>query len=215
MRVESSYCIAREGFPFIATGVLCALLGAVLHWAPLLWVGAGWAGCCVFFFRNPARAIPAATGLVVSPADGTVIYIGEALEPDFLHAPMRKISIFLSVLNVHVNRIPCEGRVAGIRYTPGRFHIASRPAASSENERNAIWLKGPRDADLVMAQVAGTVARRIVSYAREGDTVARGERCGIIRFGSRCDLYLPLTWKVAVAVGDRVRGGSTVVGEVS
>lgn len=212
MRVDNALPVAREGFPFIAIGIVVAGIGWMLHWPWLIGIGLVWAVCCIFFFRNPRRVIPATAGVVVSPADGTIIHIAEVIEPNFLHRPMQKVSIFLSVLNVHVNRYPVEGQVAGIRYTPGRFHIASRAEASEENERNAIWLKGPRGADVVMVQVAGKVARRIVSYAQKGALVARGERCGIIRFGSRCDMYLPLDWKVAVQVGERVRGGSSVLG---
>ncbi|MBI2345456.1 MAG: phosphatidylserine decarboxylase family protein [Deltaproteobacteria bacterium] len=136
------------------------------------------------------------------------------MEPYFLNRPMRKLSIFLSVLNVHINRVPIGGRVVGTRYIPGRFRIASHRNASEENERNAIWLQGDGGEEVVMVQVAGLIARRIVSYVREGDKVDRCERCGLIRFGSRVDLYLPLSWPIAVQVGARVRGGASLVARI-
>lgn len=203
--------VAVEGLPFICTGLLCAVTGAVGHLSLLAWLGAAWAAACVFFFRNPSRVVPDTEDAVVSPADGTVIGITDTAEPNFLNTTMRKVSIFLSVLNVHVNRTPVAGVIAGTRYTPGKFHIASRDAASTANERNALWLKGRSGEDVVMVQVAGKVARRIVSYAREGMGFERGERVGIIRFGSRVDLYLPLACTVAVKIGDKVKGGSSVI----
>lgn len=206
--------VAPEGVPFIVLGVSLAGLGWVAQWMPLAVVGLGWAGVCCFFFRNPARAIPTGEGLVVAPADGTIIGSGEAVEPHFLRQPMRKVSIFLSVFNVHVNRVPIGGNVVETRYVPGRFRVASHREASATNEQNAIWLRGTGGAEVVMVQVAGRVARRIVCDVAAGDAVERGERCGIIRFGSRVDLYLPSACRLDVAVGDRVRGGATILGRL-
>ncbi|MBI4367445.1 MAG: phosphatidylserine decarboxylase family protein [Deltaproteobacteria bacterium] len=214
MRVDPDFPLAREGLPFIAAGLAVAAIGGGFGLAWCMALGLGWAAACAFFFRNPRRLAPSEPGLVVAPADGKVIAIAECPEPTFLRRPMRRVSIFLSVLDVHVNRAPIAGTVMGTHYTPGKFCLAYRPEASACNERNAVWLRSVEGHDCVYVQVAGAVARRIVSYAETGKVFARGERVGIIRFGSRTDCYLPLTWPVEVAMGAMVRGGKTILARV-
>ena len=195
--------VAREAVPFLL-GLLAAavLLGAILGpWAVLpilvliLFV--------LFFFRDPARLSPAGEGLVLSPADGRVTEVERRPQG-------ARISVFLSLFDCHINRSPVEGTVREVTHTPGRFHPAWQGRASRENERNHLVI-GSLTGDYGVTQIAGVVARRIVCAKRIGDAVGRGERIGLIRFGSRTDLHLPPGVEPAVAVGDRVRGGVTVL----
>lgn len=160
------------------------------------------------FFRDPPRRIPREPGLLVSPADGTVDEISEVEEEEFLKTPCHKIGIFLSVFNVHVNRSPCDGKVAEVKYTPGRFLDARHPDAGALNESNAL-----RIGDVLVRQVAGLIARRIVCTAGPGDTLARGERFGMIKFGSRTELYIPKdkVAEICVRLKDKVKGGKSVL----
>jgi len=209
-----SYFIALEGWPFIVLGLLVSAVGTLLALPVLFWLGVVWVALCAAFFRNPARAIPTAPGVVVSPADGRVLSVETVDEPFFGCGPMQRICIFLSVTNVHINRMPVAGVVQEVAYTPGRFRVAYAPEASFENERNAIWLRSTETNDnMVLVQIAGWVARRIICYVQRGNLVTRGMRCGLIRFGSRTDLYLPLTAHIAVRAGDRVAGGSSVLAQ--
>lgn len=195
--------VAREAVPFLL-GLLAAavILGAILGpWAVLpalvliLFV--------LFFFRDPARVSPAGEGLVLSPADGRVTEVERRPQG-------ARISVFLSLFDCHINRSPVEGTVREVTHTPGRFHPAWQGRASRENERNHLVI-GSRTGDYGVTQIAGVVARRIVCAKKPGDAVGRGERIGLIRFGSRTDLHLPPGVEPAVAVGDRVRGGVTVL----
>lgn len=165
----------------------------------------------LFFFRDPERAVPEGKGMVVSPADGKVITVKEVLEPDYLKQEVKQISIFLSVFNVHVNRAPISGRVDVVKYIPGKFHVASVDKASTDNEQTAMLISAGKDRILVK-QIAGLIARRIVCYAKPGDTVKTGQRYGLIRFGSRVDLFLPKDADIRVKVGDRVKGARDVIG---
>ena len=210
--------LAREGLPFVA---VCAVLVA----AALLWArDGGWgarsaapAGLAVlalfvaWFFRDPGRTVPQGAGLVVAPADGKVMSV-EAVEGEaFMAEPATRVTIFLSIFDVHVQRAPLGGRVRHYSYRAGRYLPAWRAEAGSINERATLEIEteaGP----VVVRQIAGLVARRIVTYPREGDSVAAGERIGLIRFGSRVDLFVPADWAVDVQPGDVVRGGETVVG---
>jgi len=204
--------IAAAGWPFILVPLALAL-GA--------W-GAGWpkaglalgllAGFMAFFFRDPERTPPAAPGAVLAPADGRVAEIRGPVEDPFVGRG-RQISIFLSPLDVHVNRSPIAALVADVQYRPGAFRPAYRAEASELNERNAIALQG-QEARVVVRQIAGVLARRIVCWLRPGDKVAAGERIGLIRFGSRVDLVVPWNIEPSVRVGDRVRAGETIVGVV-
>jgi phosphatidylserine decarboxylase len=209
--------IAPEGWRVI--GWVAAGLGALAVAASAAgWWGA-WAvwlagvGFCCWFFRDPERVPPADERLIVAPADGKVIDVRLVQDPELLGAPATRISIFMSPLNVHVNRSPVAGRIEAVRHTAGRFHAAFADKASDDNERTAVVLSGGGRRFLVV-QIAGALARRIVCRRERGDELARGERYGLIMFGSRVDLYVPPDVTVRVARGQRVQAGQTVVGEI-
>lgn len=205
---------AKEGFPFIGIAAGVTLLSASLGWTALA-VGAALLTLFVsWFFRNPARVVPQGPNLVVAPGDGKVIAVEEEFEPRFLKDRSIRVTIFLNVFDVHINRVPCEGRVEDIQYQPGLFLVASRPDATIKNEQNAVMLTTSNGVKVLCVQVAGLIARRIVCWVSAGDRVRRGERYGLIRFGSRMDTFLPLGTAVKVAVGDRVKGGETILGEL-
>jgi phosphatidylserine decarboxylase len=212
--------IVREGVPFIAVLGGAAALAGVLGWTvPALALG----GATVFtgwFFRNPRRESPCTEGAIVAPGDGKIIAIEEDYEPRFLKAQSTRISIFLNIFDVHVNRIPCDGTVVDILYQPGRFVAANQPAATLSNEQNALMIRGVNGAKVLCVQVAGLIARRIVCWTSPGEKVVCRERFGLIRFVSRVDLFLPKGSSLRAAVGDRVRGGKDLlallpVGEAS
>lgn len=165
-----------------------------------------------FFFRNPDRKTPEGEGLIVSPADGRVLDVAELEENRYTRGPAKRISIFMSIFNVHMNRVPLTGRVKEISYHPGRFFVATRDKASDDNERNVVILNIGGGSAAAVVQIAGIVARRIVCYLSKGDSVTCGERLGLIRFGSRVELYLPPDSEITVAKGERIKGGVTVVG---
>ncbi len=166
-----------------------------------------------FFFRDPERKIPGGKGIFVSPADGKVILIKDVYEKDYLKSDTKEISIFMSPLNVHVNRAPCDGKVSVVRYSPGKFMAAYKASASLENENIVMVLDG-EEGRVLVRQVAGFIARRAVSKAKVGDLLKRGERYGIIKFGSRLDVYLPQNAKIKVKLGDKVKAGETIIGEI-
>ena len=204
--------IAREGVPFLAAAAVPTAVAWVLGWT--VW-GALFGAVALFtgwFFRNPPRRVPDGPSLIVSPGDGRVLAVAEEEEPRFLKARAVRVSIFLSPLNVHVNRTPCEGLVKTVSYSPGRFLVASRPEATLQNEQTAALIETDAGCRILCVQVAGYVARRIVCWLSEGERVARGERYGLIRFGSRMDLYMPVGTQVRVKVGDRVTGGESIIG---
>ncbi len=211
MKNEKSI-VAVEGLPFIIPLLLVTIVSAVL--LPV-WVTIILAVLLVFvtvFFRNPQRKIPEDPKAVICPADGKVIEIKEIDEPDFLKTRCIRICVFMNVFNVHVNRIPLGGTVREVRYFPGKFLVASLDKASELNERNAVLIEGAGGVKILVVQIAGIVARRIVNYVAAGDAVTKGDRFGLIRFGSRLDLYLPLNTKVAVRLGEKTRGGETIMG---
>lgn len=209
-----SYWIAQEGWPFVAVGLVTAVAGAWFGLMPVLWLGVVGAVATALFFRNPQREIPVGERLLVAPADGRVIAIDAVDDPYFGRGPMQRISIFLSVFNVHINRMPCAGLIEAAKYVPGKFLMAFAPKASTVNERNAVWIRTSNPGqEAVVVQIAGMIARRIVSYLQPGDPVERGMRYGLIRFGSRVDLYVPRDTALRVTIGDRVHGGSSVLGE--
>jgi phosphatidylserine decarboxylase len=193
----------RFAIPPLVLGVLC--LGFDWLWAAGILI---FLGLFVFyFFRDPQRAIPSDLGAIVSPADGRVVVIvDELLDGRMGH----RISIFLSIWNVHVQRSPAAGRIADVVYRPGRFYAAFRASASKENEQNIIYIHTPKG-PLVFKQIAGAIARRVICWKREGQMVALGERVGLIRFGSRVDVWLPLETQVAVQRGQNVKGGESVL----
>jgi len=176
----------------------------------LLWLAAAF---IIFFFRDPEREAPKGLGLLVSPADGTVIGIDEIDEPDYIHARTKRVIIFLSPFNVHVNRVPEDGEVRYFRYQQGRFLVASVPAASTENEQSIIGLQTPVG-KIVFKQIAGILARRIVCEIREGHRVRRGERFGVIKFGSRMEVFMPLHTEIKVRLREKVRAGESILGEI-
>lgn len=209
--------IAVEGYPFIAgfaaVAAVLALLGQFLHFGffipAALFVLLSL--FTVFFFRNPERSTPADENAVIAPADGEVIFLGKAVEPH-TSVEMEKISIFMSVFNVHVNRAPVTAKVVDGFYTSGKFYDVRDERASFENEQQGLVLETVKGLRLVVVQVAGLIARRIVCYAKTGDSLTRGRRYGLIRFGSRLDIYLPLGTRVDVAMNQKTVAGETVLG---
>ena len=210
--------LAREGYPFVAFGL--TLAGLAWFWAlgasagTLQSVAAGAATALaifvVWFFRDPEPVVPAEEDLVVAPGQGKVISIDTIDEPTFMGGPARRVSIFLSVFDVHVQRAPVSGTVRYRKYSPGTYAVAWLDKASEDNEQSSLGIEA-HHGKLLMRQIAGLVARRIVTDPSEGDAVHRGRRVGLIRFGSRVDVFLPLHWDVLCAVGDRVRVGSSVL----
>jgi phosphatidylserine decarboxylase len=203
--------IALEGVPFIAAAGSLTLLCAVFYWRVPALILLAVTLFIVYFFRNPARVIPQVDNAVVAPADGVIIYLGQAYE-EHLQAEMLKVSIFMSVFNVHVNRFPIAGRVLDRFYVRGKFLDVRHERATFENEQLGLVLEGARGAKIVCIQVAGLIARRIVCYLSAGDSAAIGEIYGLIRFGSRLDVYLPLGTEVRVANGEKTVAGETILG---
>lgn len=168
-----------------------------------------------WFFRNPERSIPGDPGAIVSPADGRVIKIEEVDETDMLDGKFKKISIFMNIFNVHVNRCPYPGVIKRIRYRKGKFFSADLDKASSQNERNSLVVETEEGKQILVVQIAGLVARRIVCWVKEGGVLEKGERFGLIRFGSRLEVFMPIDTEILVKVGDRVKAGHTKVGEMA
>ena len=205
---------AKEGVPFIGAAVGVTLLAGWLDWT-IVAVGAAILTLFVsWFFRNPSRVTPQGPRLVVAPGDGKVLAIEQEFEPRFIKDPSIRISIFLNVFDVHINRVPCEGVIEDVQYRPGLFLVASKPDATLRNEQNALMIRTVQGTKVLCVQVAGLIARRIVCWISPGDRAVCGERFGLIRFGSRMDTFLPLGTAVKVAVGDRVIGGETILGEL-
>jgi phosphatidylserine decarboxylase len=203
--------------PFLIGGVAVALLGGALLGSFLFWLGVAFTLFCLYFFRDPERVPPARPGLVLAPADGHVVSVMPVKPPVELgmgEDTRWRIAIFLSVLDVHVNRMPCDGTVTRIAYHHGKFLSANLDKASDENERNALALRLPDGRDIAVVQIAGLIARRILCDAKVGDAVQAGDRFGIIRFGSRTDIYLPPGVAPMVAVGQTMIGGETVLAEL-
>ena len=202
--------IAREGWPFLTIAILAALVLSYLQWwvlAALAWIVAVF---ILQFFRDPAREIPAQTNAVLSPADGKVVLVAKARDP-YLDRDALKISVFMNVFNVHSNRSPVDGKVRNKWYHAGSFLNAALDKASLENERNALHIVTAGGVDVTCVQIAGLIARRILCYVGPGDTLARGQRYGFIRFGSRVDVYLPPATASLVAVGDTVHATTTIL----
>ena len=202
--------IDRAGWPFVLAGLIPAGLLAAFGMPVAAVVFAALAAFMLYFFRDPDRRVPSVAGAIVSPADGRVLVAGEAEAAAAPPGAWKQISIFLSPLDVHINRIPFRGRVTRVEYTPGRFLAAYRPESAKVNERNEVWLDNDGET-IVCRQVVGVLARRLVCRVGPGAVVKTGDRYGLMKFGSRIDLYLPLRTELRVAVGDRVRSGETVV----
>ena len=204
--------VHREGWPFVgAFFVGSVVLGWI--WDPLFWIGLALTGWCAYFFRDPQRVTPLDDDIVVSPADGVISAIGPVVPPAELglgDREMLRISVFMNVFSVHINRAPVRGRIDRVVYRPGKFLNADLDKASQENERNGFVIDAPHGT-VAAVQIAGLVARRIVPFAREGEDVAAGERIGLIRFGSRVDLYLPDGAVAQVFTGQHAIAGETVL----
>jgi len=204
--------IAQEGYPFIALFGFVTLVFALLGWSFLTLLLLALTLFTVYFFRNPERVIPEGDRLVVAPADGKVIFVGEVEEPRYFQDRVTKVSIFMNVFNVHVNRAPCDGKVVEMYYQKGEFLNASLDKAAECNEQAGILLKTDSDQRLLVVQIAGLVARRIVTYPEIGDELLRGMRYGLIRFGSRVDVYFPKGSDVQVTLGEHTVAGETILG---
>ncbi|MEQ1814235.1 MAG: phosphatidylserine decarboxylase [Candidatus Nitrotoga sp.] len=203
--------IAREGWPYLAITVAVAILATIF--LGMVFAAATWiiALFVLQFFRDPPRMIPQNADAVLSPADGRIVAVERIQDPYVNNREAIKVSVFMNVFNVHSNRSPVDGKVQSVQYFPGKFINADLDKASVENERNALWIKTPDGQDVTSVQVAGLIARRILCYAQAGDALTRGQRYGFIRFGSRVDVYLPLTATVKVAIGDKVHATSTIL----
>lgn len=205
--------IAREGWPFLALATLVSVLVTVFAgwlWALPLWVISLF---ILQFFRDPARAIPGGENLVLSPADGRVVRVERVTDP-YLKREALVVSVFMNVFNAHSNRSPVDGTIKKVWYYPGSFVNAALEKASLANERNALWIKTRSGQDVTCVQVAGLVARRILCYVKAKDKLTRGQRYGFIRFGSRLDVYLPLSARVKVSLGDKVKATCDVLAEL-
>ncbi len=211
MAIDNKLPVAREGLPFILIPLALAF-GAIPagFWLVLPFLAFGLFS--IWFFRDPERQPPQAEAAVVSPADGTVIKVEDVFEDRFLQAKVRKISIFMSLVNVHVNRAPFSGRVAKVEYSAGKFLAADKDKAPLENENNAIVLDIPGRDRILFVQIAGLIARRIACWIEPDDDVKRGQRIGLIRFGSRLDVYLPPETEITVGLKDKVRAGESILG---
>ncbi|TPE52476.1 phosphatidylserine decarboxylase [Amaricoccus solimangrovi] len=209
--------IHREGWKFIPVFGIVALL-LFLVWEPLGWLGLGLTVWCYYFFRDPKRVTPTRPGLFVSPADGVVSLIEPAAPPPELGLgpePRTRVSVFMNVFDCHVNRTPIAGTVTKVAYRPGKFLNASLDKASVDNERNALALRLADGRDIAVVQIAGLVARRILCETKEGATLATGQRFGMIRFGSRVDVYLPDGVAPLVAIGQGTIAGETVIADLA
>jgi len=207
--------IHREGYPFIGAFALVSLILFFL-WSPLGWLGTIMTAWCAYFFRDPPRATPIGERIVVAPADGRISQVTNAVPPKELELgerPVPRVSIFMSVFDCHVNRSPVSGRIERIVYKPGKFINADLDKASEDNERNALVIASS-GARIGVVQIAGLIARRIVSFRKVGETIGAGERFGLIRFGSRVDVYLPEGVRPLVGEGQTATAGETVIADL-
>ncbi len=201
--------LALEGYPFIGFSAFITLISAILGYDFLTWPFLLLTTFILAFFRDPERMSPAPPDALLSPADGKIIIIEEQFDDKYLQQQVIKVSIFMNVFNVHVNRIPVNGTIETIHYTPGKFYSADSEKGALLNENCGAILRTENGERMVFVQVAGLIARRIVNWLEPGDTVQRGKRFGLIRFGSRVDLYLPVDSKISVKIGQKVRAGET------
>jgi phosphatidylserine decarboxylase len=204
--------IAKEGYPLIFIAAITAAAALMMGWFSVGIFLALLTLAIAAFFRDPDRIIPEGKGLIVSPADGKVVSISHVQDPAVMPDAETRISIFLSPLDVHINRMPVEGLIENIVYQRGKFLAAYNDDATEENERNAVHVLDADGRRLAVAQVAGVLARRIVCHVKRGDKLSRGDRFGLIMFGSRTDTYLPAGCRVEVVEGQRVKGGESILG---
>jgi phosphatidylserine decarboxylase len=206
------------GRPFLIGGIVVAVVGGLAFGSWIFWLGAAFTAFCLYFFRDPERYPPGRPGLFLAPADGHIVSIEPAVPPEELglgSTPRWRVATFLSVMDVHVNRMPIDGTVTRIAYRHGAFINAALDKASEDNERNAIAVRLEDGRDFAVVQIAGLIARRILCHVREGDRVRAGDRFGIIRFGSRTDLYLPVGVRPIVVTGQTMIGGETVIADLT
>ena len=211
---QFAFPVEKAGYPVI---LACAFITAVFALLELTYpaiIGIIVTLSICFFFRDPDRIIPNGAGIVVSPADGKILYVSKTDSQHFYEGPCIKISIFMSVFNVHVNRVPHEGEIKKIRYFPGKFVSANLDKASLENEHNAVFLETEEGFQVCFVQVAGLIARRIICKVQKGDVLLRGQRFGLICFGSRLDVYLPADFQPEVSAGDKVLAGASILGKL-
>ncbi len=209
--IEPKIPVAREGYPFIVFFAFVTLITAILGIDLLAWPLLLITIFVLAFFRDPERLTDAAENALLSPADGKVIIIEEQFDDIFLQKQVIKVSIFMNVFNVHVNRMPCDGKVTKILYKPGEFYSADSVKAALHNERCCVKMTTRDGVEIAVVQLAGLIARRIVNWLEPGDLVKRGNRYGLIRFGSRVDLYLPIDADISVTIGQKVRAGQTPI----
>jgi len=208
---HSAFPIARPGYSFIFASAFVTAILAITGFKAVALLSLALTIFICYFFRDPDRICPEAEGGLVSPADGKVVFAGEMDSSPYFEGPCKKISVFMSVFNVHVNRIPYNGKVKSIDYFPGKFFNASLDKASLDNERNAVTVELSDGRSYTFVQIAGLIARRIICGVKVGDNVSRGTRYGMICFGSRLDIYLPVDAKINVSTGEKVMAGFTVI----
>lgn len=208
---EKEPLVAPEGLPFYLTPAIIGLILLVVGWSGVGIFLLVLAVAIALFFRNPRRHTPDDDSLLISPADGIIMSVGAAEADKIPGQRSRRVTIFLSVLDVHVNRYPCDGEVEAVAYNPGKFLAAFNEKASLENEQQSTLLKTKRGLKVMVVQIAGLIARRIVCYAEHSQQVQVGKLMGLIRFGSRVDIWIPEQWKIVVKPGQRMRGGETIV----
>jgi phosphatidylserine decarboxylase len=209
---QNQWPIAKEGLLFLIPMVLLTIILGIMGWKIWMSLGIFFSLFIAYFFRNPRRQIPNLQNVILSPADGRIIHVGECEEERFLKEKALKVSIFMSIFDVHLNRAPVSGKVLERNYLRGRFLVANMEKSSLLNEQNAVILETEDRLKILLIQIAGIVARRIVCYAKAGDLLRKGEIFGLIRFGSRVDLYLPPEVKPIVRVGQHVKGGESIIG---
>lgn len=209
---QNHWPIAKDGLFFLIPAVLLTVILGIIGWKVWMSLGILLSLFIAYFFRNPKRVIPNLQNIVLSPADGKIVYVGECEENYYLKEKALRVSIFMSLFDVHINRVPFSGKVLKMNYNPGRFLPANVEKASLLNEQNALILETEDRFKILLIQIAGFVARRIVCYAKVGDLLRKGEIFGLIRFGSRVDLYLPPEIKPIVRLGQHVKGGESIIG---
>ena len=209
---QTAYPVAKAGYPFIFAAVFATAVFALLGLVVPALIGLFVTGFICFFFRDPDRIVPNVENAIVSPADGRVVGVENLEKSRFYEGPCIKISVFMSVFNVHVNRIPFGGTIKKVDYFPGKFFSANLDKASRDNEHNAVYIETEDGVRVCMVQIAGLIARRIICTVQQGHSVAKGQRMGLICFGSRVDIYIPADTKPEVLPGDRVSAGTTILG---
>lgn len=207
--------VAVEGYPFIGLFAFITLIFALLGWGIFTLILLALTLFTTYFFRNPERITPQDKDLIIAPADGEVIFVGEVDENRYFQGRVKKISIFMSVFNVHINRVPLSGKVIDKFYQRGEFFNASLDKASDQNEQAGLLLEDDQGRKILFVQIAGLIARRIVSYPAIGDNLKAGQRYGLIRFGSRVDLYLPLETQLDISLGAKTVAGESILGRLA